>query len=109
MDEQWLNNNIRKIPGGFFCPACGSKFDSDEVDTVIKKEDGYVISVRCQHCQLTVMMNVIGSGNNAGFPAFDTSSDLEAVTTDEVIEFGHRIKKFDGNFRHAFMRIDRRQ
>jgi hypothetical protein len=104
-EREYNNNSFHNVSGSFFCPACGTKYSTDEFDMVVERDNGYVVSVKCHNCQLTVMMNVV-SADKVGFSKSEQANE-ESITANDVIEFGKGLKKFDGNFRREFTRIDR--
>ena len=103
MNEEPGSNYYKDLTGNFFCPACGAKYSTNEFDLVVKKDDGYVVSIQCRKCQLKVMMNVI-SADAAGMS--DITKTDGAITVNDVIDFSLKIKKFNGDFRREFTSVD---
>lgn len=106
MDDRNFSNIFRKATGSFFCPACGSKYQGTEIESIERHEAGYLVSVSCQNCHLKLTMQVVTKGF-AGFEKEATEPNESSITVDEVIEFHKVVREFDGNFRRVFTaRID---
>jgi len=96
-----FNNLFKNISQNLYCPSCGVKYSGDEINSVIKNDQGYLVSVNCHKCKLTVMVNVIGGKDI--FPLSDILETSEnPIAFDDVIDFHNELKKFDGNFRKVF-------
>lgn len=104
MEEQSFNNIFRKATGHFFCPACGSKYQGTEIESIERHDDGYLVSVCCSNCSLKLSMHVVTKGfSNSENEVEPQESD---ITINEIIDFHDTIKHFDGNFRRVFSGID---
>jgi predicted RNA-binding Zn-ribbon protein involved in translation (DUF1610 family) len=101
MEERNFSNIFRKVYGQFYCPACGSKYVGDEIDSIKPHDEGYLVSISCRSCNLKLSMQVV----TKGFSNFvhEELEEAKEITVDEIIGFHEKLKDFDGNFRKAFM------
>lgn len=90
------------------CPSCGSVYEVSEMQFVGSKDGYFLLSMNCSKCSLPVWVNVF-SGNNSGKAyAKDLTindirfTDMEPISTNEVVDFSNFINTFDGNFSRAF-------
>ncbi len=101
MEEKSFNNIFRKVSGQFFCPACGSKYQGTEIDSIHPQEEGYLVSISCRNCNLKLSMHVLTKGFSE---MHATQDEIESpITIDEIVDLHEKLKHFDGNFRRAFL------
>ncbi|MEI6267076.1 MAG: hypothetical protein WCP14_04275 [bacterium] len=93
-----FNNLFKNISQNLYCPSCGIKYTGNEINSVIKSDQGYLVSVNCHKCKLTVMVNVVGN-KDIFLPSGITENP---IGYDDVIDFHNEVVKFNGNFRKVF-------
>lgn len=89
------------------CPSCGALYNVEEIQFVGNKDGYMLLSMTCSKCSLPVWVNFF-AGSPSNMRAFTDLSvgdfDLTvrpAITVNEVIDFHHFLKKFNGDFKKA--------
>ncbi len=107
MEQNNLLHILKTLTEMMHCPHCGEIYSLNEVQ-YISQVNGYcLLQVSCKKCSIPIWVNFFVEKNQAKQkPVFNIQAlsreNLKPITTDEVVDFHHTLKLFDGNFKEVF-------
>jgi transcription elongation factor Elf1 len=98
--DQNLLNILKNLSENMHCPGCGKKYSIQEVQFMGQNDGQVLLQLSCESCKMPVWVNVIDG--KAKIEEESALLDLEAICSDDLINFHNELMTFDGNFKKAF-------
>jgi hypothetical protein len=105
MDKSFMHQSLQML----HCPQCGSLYTDSEVGVLQESDTAILATITCAKCRYQSVIT-LSLGNNL---PLNLTSDLhpgeinhflntEAITTDDLLDIHHYLKKTKGNFNEDF-------
>jgi len=100
---------VKKLVTSMTCDVCGQFYELDNVDIIGRNKDLWFLKVSCSRCSSEALVAASIDRSRSSKFVSDLSAmevekfkDMQALTTDEMLDMHNFLRDFQGNFSELF-------